>query len=385
MWTGNFKRVCFSALLMFVSQYMLLPTLPLIMADRLGFSIARTGSMFLVFTLGMLLISPFSSYLVDTFQRKKLCVSAFTVLLITTAAYTLVNRPPELVILPLIQGMAFGITSSAFITLGIDMTSSAERSRGNVVFGWFTRMGMIAGIALGSAVYLNYGFEKMVITSIAIGFAGLLLLVLVRVPFRAPIGSKLLTLDRFFLPRSWVLVINMILISLVPGILFPLIHFKIRDTFFLYGWGVPYFLVAAVGFLFSVFLVRAFSEHENRWKQVVIGLVSVVLAISLLILFYIVPGQILSAILLGAGLGIVTPALLLLFIDLSSHCERITANYTYLLSWEIGVSGGVALSCYLREHAFSGTAFQVSMFIAALALIFFIVAAFPYYLKKKVR
>jgi uncharacterized BrkB/YihY/UPF0761 family membrane protein len=88
---------------------------------------------------------------------------------------------------------------------------------------------------------------------------------------------------------------------------------------------------------------------------------------------------------LGLGLSIITPAFLFFFINLSSHCQRSTANTTHLLSWKIGISMGIAASCYLTANASSGAAFRAALVASVLAAVYFIAVSYPYYRKKKVR
>ena len=363
---------------------MLIPILPVVMAEKLGLSIATTGVMFLIMFLGMILVGPFFSYLMDAYRRRSLCLFAFAIVLVATGGYTLVNRLLELYLLCLLHGIAFGVATSSIITLGIDVNVSDNRSKGNLVFGWLTRLGMILGAGLGSAIFMNFGFEVQTMVSMAIGVVGFLAISMMKVPFRAPIGTPVCSLDRFFLPRTFVFVLNMILVAFVPGVLFPLIHFKIRDTFLLDEWTVPYFAIAGGAFLFSVFFVKAIKKL-SVWLQAVIGMSAIIGAICCLMLFHSVQSQLLSAILLGGGLSIVTPAFLLLFINLSSHCQRSTANTTHLLSWKIGLSLGIAASCYLTANGSSMQAFRAALLSSVLAILFFIIASYPYYLKKKVR
>lgn len=384
MCSSNFRRVCLGNLLIFISQYMLFPILPVVMAEELELSIATTGFIFLVMTLGMILVGPFYSYLMDAYSRKSLCIFAFAIVLVSTIGYSLVHRPLELLVLCFVQGLAFGIANSSIITLGIDVNISDNRSKGNLIFGWFTRLGMILGVGAGCAVYLNWGFDPLITTSVVMGGAGILFIAMMHIPFRAPIGMPICSMDRFFLPHTFLFALNMILVAFVPGVLFPLIHFKMRDTFLLEEWTVPYFAIAGGAFLLSVFFVKLLKK-QTLWIQALLGMTAMVCSICILILFETVPGQLLSAILLGAGLSTLTPAFLSLFINLSSHCQRSTANTTHLLSWKIGVSLGVAASCYLTANASSVMAFRAALLSSVLAVIYFIVISYPYYQKKKVR
>lgn len=88
-----------------------------------------------------------------------------------------------------------------------------------------------------------------------------------------------------------------------------------------------------------------------------------------------------SSVLMGLGLGFVMPEFLVIFVKLSHHCQRGTANTTHLLASEIGIALGIAASCDMNtdEMLFIG------QIVAAIALLFFILITYPYYKKMKVR
>ena len=100
----------------------------------------------------MFLIGPFHAYLVDAYKRKYVCMFSFATMVAATAGYAFVTNITELILLSTVQGLAFGIATTAGITLAIDITNATLRSAGNVSFSWMARLGMIIGIVLsGSA------------------------------------------------------------------------------------------------------------------------------------------------------------------------------------------------------------------------------------------
>ena len=210
LWTVHFMRICVANLLLFISLYILFPVLSVEMADRLGVPVAQTGVIFLFFTLGMFLIGPFHAYLVDAYKRKYVCMFSFATMVAATAGYAFVTNITELILLSTVQGLAFGIATTAGITLAIDITNATLRSAGNVSFSWMARLGMIIGIVLGVWLYQSYSFKNLLSVSVITGAAGVLMVSGVYVPFRAPIVTRLYSFDRFLLLRGWVPAINKI-------------------------------------------------------------------------------------------------------------------------------------------------------------------------------
>ena len=216
LWTAHFIRICIANLLLFVSLYVLFPVLSVEMADRLGVPVAQTGVIFLFFTLGMFLIGPFHAYLVDAYKRKHVYIYAFALMVVAAVGYAFVTNLTELILLSTVQGLAFGVATTAGITLAIDITNSTLRSAGNVSFSWVARLGMILGIVLGVWLYQSYPIRNLLYVSVIAGVLGILVVSGIYVPFRAPIVTRLYSFDRFLLLRSWIPAINMILVTFVP-------------------------------------------------------------------------------------------------------------------------------------------------------------------------
>lgn len=383
LWTVHFMRICVANLLLFASLYVLFPVLSVEMADRLGVPVAQTGAIFLFFTLGMFLIGPFHAYLVDAYKRKYVCMFAAALMMVATIGYAFVTNLKELILLSTVQGLAFGICTTAGITLAIDITNATLRSVGNVSFSWTARLGMIAGVILGVWLYQSYSFQNLLTVSVITGAVGILVLSGVYVPFRAPIVTKLYSFDRFLLLRGWVPAINLLLVTFVCGLLIPLVHPLLNDSVLgNMGIPVPFFVGTAVGYIASLFLARLFFARllflkENTLRIVIIGIGLEILALNTGISIGI------SSVLLGLGLGFIMPEFLVILVKLSHHCQRGTANTTHLLASEVGISLGIAAACYMEMDI--DRMFHTGRIVASIALLFFILVTYPYYKKKKVR
>jgi len=222
--TLNFWRMCTANLLLFISVYMLFPLLPFVMGEQLGVSVGQAGSMFLVFVVAMFAVGPFHAYLVDEYKRKHVLLYSALIMLAAVLGYAFVDGYTKFLLLAAVQGACFGLATTAGITVAIDITTSARRSAGNMVYAWAARLGMLVGVVLGIGMYKMYGFRMVTYLSVAAGLASIFFASRVYVAFRAPIGLRLCSLDRFLLPRAWVPALNMLLIAFVPGVLLPLLY-----------------------------------------------------------------------------------------------------------------------------------------------------------------
>ena len=299
----------------------------------------------------------------------------------TTIGYAFVTNFTELILLSTVQGLAFGIGTTAGITLAIDITNSTLRSAGNVSFSWTARLGMLLGIILGVWLYQSHSFQNLLTVSVITGAVGILMLSGVYVPFRAPIVTKLYSFDRFLLLRGWVPAINLILITFVPGLLIPMVHPFLND-FVLGNVGipVPFFVGTTLGYIISLFIARLFFFKEKTLRLVIIGIGLEMVAMSLLNTDLSIG---ISSVLLGLGLGLTMPEFLMIFVKLSHHCQRGTANTTHLLASEVGISLGIATACYMELD--TDKMLHTGQMVASIALLFFVLVTYPYYIKKKVR
>ncbi len=378
--TTQFMRVCIANLLFFISLYMLFPVIPLEMTDRLSISIADTGSLFLLLTAGMFVVGPFSAYIIDAYKRKNVCIISSLAMLGCTIGYFFVQTYPQLMILCAVQGLFVGMGTISGVTLAIDITHTNMRSYGNLTFSWMVRMGMFVGIALGVWIYQWYSFQLLLYASVAFGLLGILFLSRVYVPFRAPIVTCMCSTDRFFLVRGWIPAINLIIIALVPGLVIPIFHH--------YTYGIviadielPYYTFVMIGFPFALILYRLFFKNDKSFVAISIGLALMFLSM----LFQQFSLGVYSPILLGIGMGLVAPEFLLVFVKLSHHCQRGTANTTHFLSWSLGIASGIALACYLQHNNQGNSIVSYAIIASVVALIFFLAVTYPYFKSKRVR
>lgn len=308
--TANFVRMGLAQASMFASVYLLPAHLPLLAASH---AVPALGA----FAVGMFLAGPFHAYLGDTYKRKH--VFQLSALAMLPLLFACLKAGDSLWTIPLLLllGACFGLAATAGITIAIDITPSARRSAGNRALALFSRLGMLAGVLLGVLpIEVNPLFVSMGLAALAALLSGG-----VHMAFRAPIGLPLCSLDRFFLPRSWLLFVNLLLLSAVPGTLLG-------------------------------------GLHQGEWWTLTAWLLLV---------------------------GLAAPATRM-FVNLSEHCQRGTANTTCHLAMDAGVIIGMALSLIETEAGTSVTSTTATASgILLSALLLFFLLTLPLYRKKRVR
>ena len=224
LFTSSFIKVCMANFFLFSTLYLFLAITPFEYDLRLQNEGYAGWYLYLSFIVGLLVGGPFHNFFIEKFNRKKVTFFSYVAvtLPIISALYT---HPSALFIFValFIQGIAFGLATAASITIAIDVTTPYKRGKGNIIYAWSGRLGMVLGIPLSIYLYASYSYNQVVFTALSMGLLAVLFILSTRHPFRAPLHTETLSFDRFILPRGWKMILIMVLIAFVPGSLFP--HF----------------------------------------------------------------------------------------------------------------------------------------------------------------
>ena len=148
---------------------------------------------------------------------------------------------------------------------------------------------------------------------------------------------------------------------------------------------IRFFGAIGFGFILAMIANRVVFVAADFRARIVSGLILIILSLLLLITHYNEISLITSGVLIGLGFGLAASDFLVLFVNLSEHCQRGTANTNYLLAWEVGVGIGVALGCNLVESGSYMIVFQVGIIFAVIALLYFLLFTTKHFVKNKKR
>lgn len=311
--TLDFWRICISNFLLYAAVWTLLPVLPA-QCYLMGMNTQEMAILFLLFVAGMIGVGPLHAFLGDVFKRKYLLLLFTLVAALCFSGWLMATEVWQVMLLMLIAGASFGIATTAGITIGIDITQSNRRGVGNRIYAFSGALGLLIGICCSSSVYLNLGFNNLVIISLLLFLLSFIMVTSIYVAFRAPVGVGLFNIDRFFLPLAWVPAINVCLLSFGIGMLLNLLP--------------PY-----------------------SW----IGLLMVV------------------------GLTALSVPLTRLFVKLSHHCQRGTANTTLQLATQTGLDLGLIEGERIANNLLFG------VITILLSVLMFVTVSRPYFKQKRVR
>lgn len=380
LWNKHFWLLAMANLLLVMSSYMLVATIPLRMEVR-GYSILQIALVMGVFFIGIYLFGSLSGYLVQRYRRKN--VFNFSILLllaVTGVLYYLSSLPYNsfdymlLVGLRFMQGAFYGLSQLVLLsTLIIDTVEAVHRTEANHAATWFGRFALSLGPLAGIYVYQSMNFGSVLILSCICLLVAFVFVNLIRFPFRMPSEDySRFSFDRFLLKGSHWLFVNVVLVTSVVGVLLSIEH-----TPRFYG-------MMMLGFVIAILAERFVFADADLRSEATTGMIVIGIAVLLMItrrqesVSYIVP------ILVGLGVGLIGSRFLLFFIKMSDHCQRGTSQSTFLLAWETGIGIGLVFS-YGLFHLEQPLVLWVCLGILAASLILYDTFIHSWYIKHKHR
>ena len=380
LWHKDFWQMAIANLLLAMSVYCLIPVFPLLFAGSENHVETYVGLSFGAFALGMFALGGFCSYLVQRFRRNRVCILA--ILGVALCSFLLYYdesgehflSPWGIVALRFVQGALFGLSKMVLTsTLIIDTCESFARTEANHSAAWFARFAVSLGPVAGLVANALCGQSGALLVSVACAVMAALLVRLVSFPFRSPSEDvRLLSTDRFFLAKGFVLFVNLIIMSTSVGLVLSL------------PLPVHFFGMLMGGFMFALLAQRfAFRDAELK-SEVVSGALLMIAGLLVMQIHVANGGDFFAPLLFGMGFGICASRFLLFFIKLSRHCQRGTSQSTFLLGWETGIGLGLTVGF----SAFKGAERHVLIMATAMALIglaMYVFYVHGWYIKNKNR
>lgn len=381
LWHRDFWLMAMANLMLTVAVYVLIPVMPKWLLQTENLTLQETGMIMGAFGVGIILFGCFTSYLVQRFRRNMACIWAIMLMAAMLGwLYYLDLQKSQffdlriLLLQRLALGAAFGVAQMILSsTLIIDTCESFQRTEANHSASWFSRFALSIGPLAGIIVDRMAGFDMVLLVSIGCTLVAIFFILLVHFPFRTPEETfKVVSLDRFFMPRGWPLILNLMVVTFVMGLLLSTIMSEL-----FYG-------MVMVGFFVALLAQRFVFRDAELESEVITGLVLIGVAVLMMLTRHQAVVSFAAPMFIGFGLGIIGSRFLLFFIKLSRHCQRGTAQSTFFLAWEFGLALGIALGYALLEQQI-GPILQMSLCTTIAALLFYHFFTHNWYIRHKNR
>ena len=393
LFNKNYLCLCAANFLFFFSFYLLLPVLPFFIIEQYQAGNAVIGTVISCYTLATLVVRPFSGYMMDTFKRKPLYLLALSLFTAIFVGYLFAATITILIIVRVVHGLAFGLTSVGGNTLVIDVVPSEHRGEGIGYFGVANNIAMAVGPMTGLFVYSQFSFDAIFMGCMACSFLAALFASRIKTKVRPPVKRPPISLDRFILIKGLMAGVSFMLLAFAYGQISNYIALYAKEMGLTISSGL-FFTVYAVGLIVSRLFSGKMVDRGKVTQTIALGLGITVFALLGLGLChyvnaigsdYTAVAFLLIALCCGLGFGAAFPSFNALFINLGTHAQRGTATSTYLTTWDLGLGIGIFSGGMLAEHFSFSTAYLVASGSVLVSLIFFVIVVAPHYQRNKIR
>lgn len=386
LWNANYWKVMTSNFLLFFAFYILTPLLPLYLDKQFHADKDIIGIVLSGYVIATLLIRPFSGFIVDTFNRKKVLMLCFFAFFICFAGYIGAGTLLMFAIVRTMHGIPFGATTVANSTVAIDVLPSSRRNEGIGFYGLSNNLAMAIAPSAGIYIYsATSNFGLLFWIALILALAGFFCSTTVQLPKRATVpGKPKLSLDHFFLGKAWLMAINICFFGLCWGVMSNYVAIYGKEQLGITDGTGLFFMILSTGLviarLFGRKRLRAGKITQSCAIGVCLSLIGYVLFASGLGAW----SYYLSALFVGLGNGQMYPAFLNMFISVARHDQRGTANSSILISWDLGMGLGILLGGFVVEYLNYQAAFWVAAAMQAAGTLLFLLATRKFYLARKI-
>lgn len=376
LWNREYCKAMVGNFMLFFSFYLLTPLLPIYLDSQFEADKDMIGLVLSGYVVAALVVRPFSGFIVDSFDRKKVLMLCFFTFFICFTGYIGAGTILMFAIVRTIHGLPFGAATVANSTVAIDVLPSSRRNEGIGYYGLSNNLAMAIAPSAGIWIYsVTDDFTMLFWISLAVAFVGFYCSTSIRLPQRERVeGKPHLSMDHFFLTRAWLMAVNIFLFSICWGVMSNYVAIYGKEMLGITdGTGLFFALLSA-----GLFCSRLYGAKSlRRGRLTANALEGAFISAVGYTLFALAPDEwafYTAALLIGLGNGRMYPAFLNMFISVARHDQRGTANSSILTSWDLGMGIGILTGGVLVEYAGYSTAFwftAVSQTSGALLLLFF--------------
>jgi MFS family permease len=354
---------------------------------------AVIGTVISCYTLATLVVRPFSGYMMDTFKRKPLYLLALSIFTAVFVGYLFAATITILIIVRIVHGLAFGLTSVGGNTLVIDVVPSEHRGEGIGYYGVANNIAMAVGPMTGLFVYEHFSFNAIFLGCMGCSLLAALFASRIQTRVRPPVKRPPISLDRFILIKGLLAGVSFTLLAFAYGQISNYIALYAKEMGLTISSGL-FFTVYAVGLIASRLFAGKMVDKGKVTQTIALGLGIVVLAMfglgmchhcNALGTDYTAVAFLLIALCCGLGFGAAFPSFNALFINLGTNAQRGTATSTYLTTWDLGLGIGIFSGGMLAEHFSFSAAYLVASASVLVSLVFFVIVVTPHYQRNKLR
>ncbi|WP_145046159.1 MFS transporter [Paenibacillus xylanexedens] len=353
LWTTDFILLMLCNFLLFLQLHMIVSPLPAYVQDRFHANAFEVSLFTCLFALSAIAARLYSAKALEKGLRNTMIYVGLSIALLATLGYYFAAGIVVLLLLRMLFGVGFGMSSTAFPTMASDIVPVKRMGEGMGYFGLSTSLAMSMGPIIGVTLLQGQGFVTLMLCT-----AGVIAVIyplsysLTRkkasqhdqvthtgagaVPTSAAKGEKIPFNRKLILPS----VLNGLLSITYGGLVgFIVLYGKEANL----SNPALFFLFNAI----AVLLVRPFAGrlYDQKGPKALLIPGAIFIAIGLIILSYATSMLVLfvAAFIYGVGYGSMQSSLQTWMIQIVAPSQRGMANGMFLNSLDLGIATGALL------------------------------------------
>ena len=372
LWNRNYTRAWTANFMLYVSFMLIVPILPLYLNDTYGAGKHTIGAVLSGYTIAIMLVRPFSGYLIDSFNRHKVLLLFYSLAFLMCGMYLISTSLLMFTIVRTLHGAPYGATIIANSTVAIDVLHPERRAEGIGYYGLSNNLATALSPSLGIFIYEMTGnFQLLFVISMAVAGIGMFIASKIEIRQREPLRREKLSLDRFFLLAGWRQAVIICCFGLSYGILSTYLAIYGKEQLGISSGTGIYFMILSVGLILSRIQGGRALRDGRVTHNAAVGVVISVIGYTLFAAVTDMWAYYASSFIIGLGNGHMFPAIQTMFINLAPNNKRGTANSTLYSSWDAGVGIGILAGGIVAESMGYSLAFWAGAIANMLGVVFF--------------
>lgn len=352
LWSPAFTNYGISSGILYMTQYVLVAALPIVITSELSGSDLDAGLAMTYFQIGTILCRIFAGRLIDGFNKRIVLLISTALFFIIMGLFNFTTSLEAVFVLRGLHGVVFALGTTMMATLAVLVLPPNRKGEGVNMFAIFSNIAMVLGPAIGLYALSSYG--SMALYIFLTVMTGLAMVLSNIIPL-----SKELTLPKQSKYKGWHISqfienksLPWALMGLFIGFTYSgvLVFIPIELNSMGAGiWGSAFFAIFALMIIISRPIVgKIYARYGSKFiiytglGLFILGLFGLGLAITPLAILFTAP-------LLGLGYGAAQPAFQALAIQ-SAPIERAgVSTATYFLALDISVGAGSVILAVLAS------------------------------------
>lgn len=352
LWSPAFINYGISSGILYMTQYVLVAALPIVITSELSGSDLDAGLAMTYFQIGTIVCRLFAGRLIDGFNKRVVLLLSTALFFIIMGLFNFTTSLEAIFVLRGLHGVVFALGTTVMAALAVLVLPPNRKGEGINMFAIFSNVAMVLGPAIGLYALASYGSIALYLFLTIM--TGLVLVLSNCIPLSKELASpkpsthKGWHISQFIEKRSlpWALMGLFIGFTYSGVLVFIPIELNSMGAGI---WGSAFFAIFALMIIISRPLVgKVYARYGSKFiiypglGLFILGLFGLGLATTPMAI-------ILTAPLLGLGYGAAQPAFQALAIQ-SAPIERAgVSTATYFLALDISVGAGSVILALLAS------------------------------------